>query len=117
MMSQINSAEYLQTNRTIDSIIESNCQDGTIRLPETGEISHELRQNGMYDVYLIDRLGFPNMIGTYVFEKMDGDQYVLKRVDWIIGINYNMLLLPVMLADRYMFGSREHVKNDIKAVD
>lgn len=103
-MSQMNSSKYMQTNRSIDFILNENGYDGTIR--ENGEIIHKLNSGMMYDVYMIDSQGFPNMIGTYVFTEIDGEQYVLKRVDWIINVNYNMLLLPFMLADRYIFGSR-----------
>ena len=103
-MSQINFANYMQMNRSIEFILSENGTDGTIK--ENDEIVHKLNAGHIYDVYMIDCQGFPNMIGTYVFEKIDGEQYVLKRVDWIINVNYNMLLLPFMLADRYIFGSR-----------
>ena len=94
----------MQINRSIEFILNDNKSDGTIRLND--EIVHKLTAGHIYDVYMIDCQGFPNMIGSYVFKNIDGDQYMLERIDWVLNVNYNILLLPFMLADRYIFGSR-----------
>lgn len=101
--------EFIQMNPSIKTIIDRNMansmDDGTIIFKQTNKITHYLNEGRMYWVFMIDRMGFPNRIGPYVYEGIDNNQYVMKCVEWGMNTKYNMLLLPFIMADRFLFES------------
>ena len=96
---------YIQRNATIDCIIAGNLHDGTCFNYEDDIVENQLHHDYIYEVFMIDRLGFPNSYGLYVYSGMDGDQLILKSADWNIDSKYNMLLIPSLLLDRILFRS------------
>jgi len=91
------------TEIELNDVLTKNAtfEDGTLCLDD---YSVKLEPGNLYRVHIYDTYGNSRYLGLYKFDDRDHqDTYVFKACEWQMGRNYNMLLIPFELLDRYVF--------------
>lgn len=74
---------------------------------------NDLKIYAMYTIYVINADGRKTDKGIFQYVGIDGDDHLFKSIDWVMNKQYNILVIPREVMDRFEFKPHSYISNGL----